>query len=163
MLSFRSYYRRAPARTRFLSRPALYPASFRWSEIFGFARVVFDASVEVCVCCTTWTYLLTYLLTPWCRISSEKLIVTQLLSPGPRRFEIFPNMIAFYSDGLLVPRPTPKLEYHHLSAVRNCLFNIFAATLCIWRPSPPSANWGRTMPQWQRTHLTWTMCTIRSK
>jgi hypothetical protein len=30
------------------------------------------------------------------------------------------------------------VEDHHLSAVRHCLFNIFAATLNIWRPSPPA-------------------------
>jgi hypothetical protein len=30
---------------------------------------------------------------------------------------------------LLAPRPTPKLEDHTLSAVRDCLFNVFAATL----------------------------------
>jgi hypothetical protein len=28
---------------------------------------------------------------------------------------------------LLAPRPTPKLKDHPLSAVRDCLFNIFAA------------------------------------
>jgi hypothetical protein len=33
------------------------------------------------------------------------------------------------------PRPTPKLEDHPLSAVRDCLFSIFAATLCTWRMS----------------------------
>ena len=32
---------------------------------------------------------------------------------------------------LLAPRPTAKLEHHPLSAVRDCLFNIFAATLHI--------------------------------
>jgi len=32
---------------------------------------------------------------------------------------------------LLAPRPTPKLEDHPLSAVRDCLFNILAATLHI--------------------------------
>jgi hypothetical protein len=58
---------------------------------------------------------------------------------------------------VLAPRPTPKLEDHPLSAVRDCLFNIFAATLHIWRPSPPSATWGRAMPWWQGTHLTWIM------
>jgi len=36
---------------------------------------------------------------------------------------------------LLAPRSTPKLEDHPLSAVRDCLFNIFTATLLIWRPS----------------------------
>jgi hypothetical protein len=30
---------------------------------------------------------------------------------------------------LLAPHPTPKLEDHPLSAVRDCLFNIFVATL----------------------------------
>ena len=40
-------------------------------------------------------------------------------------------MIRFYGEELLAPRPTPKLEDHHLSAVRDCLFNIFAATLRI--------------------------------
>jgi len=39
---------------------------------------------------------------------------------------------------------------HALSAVRDCLFNIFAATLRIWRhsphPQPENAPW---------THLTW--------
>jgi hypothetical protein len=35
----------------------------------------------------------------------------------------------FYGEELLAPRPTPKLEGHPLSAVRDCLFNIFAANL----------------------------------
>jgi hypothetical protein len=37
----------------------------------------------------------------------------------------------FYGEELLAPRPTPKLEDHRVSAVRDCLFNIFAATLLI--------------------------------
>ena len=37
----------------------------------------------------------------------------------------------FYREGLLAPRPTPKLEDHPSSAVRDCLFNLFAATLLI--------------------------------
>jgi hypothetical protein len=35
----------------------------------------------------------------------------------------------FYGEELLAPRPTPKLEDHPLSAIRDCLFNLFAATL----------------------------------
>jgi hypothetical protein len=35
----------------------------------------------------------------------------------------------FYGEQLLVPRPTTKHEDVPLSAVRDCLFNIFAATL----------------------------------
>jgi len=37
----------------------------------------------------------------------------------------------FYREGLLAPRPTPKLEDHPSSAVRDWLFNSFAATLLI--------------------------------
>jgi len=35
----------------------------------------------------------------------------------------------FYREGLLAPHPTPRLEDHPLSAVHDCLFNLFAATL----------------------------------
>jgi hypothetical protein len=42
--------------------------------------------------------------------------------------EYFVTKIRFCGE-LLAPRPTPKLENHPLSAVRDCLFNIFAATL----------------------------------
>jgi hypothetical protein len=44
------------------------------------------------------------------------------------------NNIIFYGEELLAPRPTPKLGDHPLSAVRDCLLNIFAATLHNWRP-----------------------------
>ena len=43
---------------------------------------------------------------------------------------IFRNRIRFYGEELLALRPTLKLEDHHpLSAVRDWLFNTFAATL----------------------------------
>jgi len=54
-------------------------------------------------------------------------------------------MLVFYGEEMLTPRPTPKLEDNPLSAARNCLFNIFVATLRIWNPSPPSATRGRAM------------------
>jgi hypothetical protein len=41
------------------------------------------------------------------------------------------NKASFYGEKLSAPRPTPKLEDHTLSAVRDCLFHIFAATLRI--------------------------------
>jgi hypothetical protein len=41
----------------------------------------------------------------------------------------------FYGEGLLAPRPTPKLEDHPLSSVCGCLFHVFAANLHHWRPS----------------------------
>jgi hypothetical protein len=57
-----------------------------------------------------------------------------------RLCECFRNKVIFYGEELLAPRPTPKLEDHPLSAVRDCLFNIFAASLHNWRASPPSAT-----------------------
>jgi hypothetical protein len=45
-----------------------------------------------------------------------------------------------YGEDLLAPRPTPKLEGHPLSPVRDCLSNIFTASLQNWRVSPPSAT-----------------------
>jgi hypothetical protein len=75
----------------------------------------------------------------------------QGILPGPRCLVIFRNKVIFYGEEFLAPRPIPKLEDHPLSAVRNCLCNIFAASLHIWRPSPPSATWGRAMPWWQGT------------
>jgi hypothetical protein len=54
----------------------------------------------------------------------------QIISPGPRlNIWLFCNMTRFYGEELLAPRLTPKLEDHPLSAVRDCLFDIFAATL----------------------------------
>ena len=44
---------------------------------------------------------------------------------------MFRNKPSFYGEQLLAPLPTPKLEDHNLSAVRDCLFNLFAATLLI--------------------------------
>jgi hypothetical protein len=41
------------------------------------------------------------------------------------------NMVIFYSEELLAPRPNSKLDDHPLSAVRDFLFNIFAAILHI--------------------------------
>jgi len=41
------------------------------------------------------------------------------------------------------------LDDHPFSAVRNCLFNIFAATRCIWRLSPLFATWRCALSWWQ--------------
>ena len=51
-------------------------------------------------------------------------------SPSQVSIWIFRNKIRFYAE-LLASRPIPKLEDHLLPAVRDCLFNIFAATLHI--------------------------------
>jgi hypothetical protein len=67
----------------------------------------------------------------------------------------FRNKLIFYGDELLAPLSNHKPEDHPLSAVRDCLFDIFAATLHTWRPSPPSETCGRAMSWCQGTHLTW--------
>jgi hypothetical protein len=65
---------------------------------------------------------------------------SKTISPGRRHFETFRNTLLFYGEGLLASRPASKLEDYPLSAVRDCLFNIFAAILHICRPSPPSTT-----------------------
>jgi hypothetical protein len=50
----------------------------------------------------------------------------------PKRLLVnFRNNYIFYGEELSASRHTPKLEDHPLSTVRDCLFNIFAATLHI--------------------------------
>jgi len=39
--------------------------------------------------------------------------------------------MGFHGEALLAPGPNPKLEDHPLSALRDCLFNLFTATLHI--------------------------------
>jgi hypothetical protein len=41
----------------------------------------------------------------------------------------FHNKASLYGEDLLATRSTPNLRDHPLSALRDCLFNIFAATL----------------------------------
>ena len=64
----------------------------------------------------------------------------------------------FYSERLLASRQTTKLEDHSWSAVHECLFNIFATNIHIWRPTPPSATQGTRHSvvtgthEWSRLH-----------
>jgi hypothetical protein len=55
-------------------------------------------------------------------------------------FRHFHNELIFYGKEFLAPRPTPKLKDDLLSAVRDYLFNILAATIHTWMASPPSAT-----------------------
>jgi len=87
----------------------------------------------------------TYSLTPWSRSFLEKLTGIQLVNISTHFMEpegslphsqmllcvYFLTRYVFYDEDMLEPRPTPKLEDQPLSAVRDCLFNIFAATLHI--------------------------------
>jgi hypothetical protein len=94
-----------------------------------------------------------YLLTECSTVLLEKLTGFQLVEKFPafyrsRRFitaftsarhlslyrgflQMIRNRIRFYGDELLAPSPNPQVGGPTLSAVRDCLFNIFAATLHI--------------------------------
>jgi hypothetical protein len=60
-----------------------------------------------------------------------KIHVNIIIPSTPGSCEYFVTKIRFHSEELLAPRPTPKLEDQTLSAVSDCLFNKFAATLHI--------------------------------
>jgi hypothetical protein len=60
-----------------------------------------------------------------------KLLVMQFSRPSRHFIVTFRNKLIFYAEELLAPRQAPKLEDHPLSALRDCLFNIFAAILHI--------------------------------
>jgi hypothetical protein len=61
----------------------------------------------------------------------------QGIRPVPGLHVRFRNKLICYGEELLAPRPTPKLEDHPLSAVRDCLFNIFAVTLHLQPEASP--------------------------
>jgi hypothetical protein len=65
--------------------------------------------------------------TPFSLLSSY-----QSISPGQRlSVWAFRNRNRCYGEELIAPRPTPQLEDHPVSAVRDLLLNIFEATLHI--------------------------------
>jgi len=55
---------------------------------------------------------------------------------GTHSSSYFANKANFYSEQLPAPRPKSKLEDHLLSVVRDCLFNIFAATVILEAVAP---------------------------
>ena len=62
-------------------------------------------------------------------LSLVRLHCTEWISGWRRITNGYFLSIFFHGVELLAPHPTPKLEGHPLSAVRDCLFNLFAATL----------------------------------
>jgi len=58
----------------------------------------------------------------------------QRISPGRRHMYLFRKKANFDGE-LSAPRSTPRLDDCPISVVRNCLFNVFAATLHIGDPS----------------------------
>jgi len=70
------------------------------------------------------------------------------IPPIPKPCVTYRNKLVSYDQESLAPRPTLKLEDHLLSAVRD-LVNTLAATVHIWRRSPPSVTWRCVVPCWQ--------------
>jgi hypothetical protein len=64
-------------------------------------------------------------------------------------YETFHNKIRFYAVEFLAALPTPKLEVHPLSAIRDWLFNIFASTLHFGGRSSIRNPRTRHAPWWQ--------------
>jgi hypothetical protein len=79
------------------------------------------------------------------------------ISPSTSSCEMFRN-VRLYGGELLALGPTPKLDEHPLSAVRDCLFDIFAATFHFLRPflypQPEDASYCG-----DRVHL-WRLCSV---
>jgi len=68
-------------------------------------------------------------------------------------------MVHFYGEKLLAPYPNPKLKDHPVSAVRDCLFNIFAAALDIGGRSS-ICSLRRCHAMVTGTHLSWILQTF---
>jgi len=58
-----------------------------------------------------------------------------------QRIHLCPNCAVILCIILVFCNPTPNIESNLVLAVHHCLLIIFAATLHIWRLSPPSAGW----------------------
>ena len=48
--------------------------------------------------------------------------IYQRASPSPRQLWMFGNVVIFYAEESLTPRPTPNLEDQLLSTLRNCSY-----------------------------------------
>jgi len=76
---------------------------------------------------------------------------SQELTTGPYPDSIlgscltFCNKLVFYDEELSTPHTTLQLEFHPILAVCDCLFNIYPATLHIWRMYTQSSTQGCAM------------------
>jgi hypothetical protein len=117
-------------------------------------------------------------------ISSHPRLVPKSVKFGPIRDYIkstiwrpygkFRNILLHLRWWIVSPTSTPKLENHSLWAVRDCLFNIFANTFKIGRPSSPIGHSRRreshrkqmqvispSLLEWNHAAITW--CVYRCR
>ena len=73
---------------------------------------------------------------------------------------MFCNILSFYSEELLAPHPTSKLDDHPLWTACNCLFNMFCSYPPYLKAVPPFPTWGHAMLCWQGPHLSIFMCIL---
>jgi hypothetical protein len=87
----------------------------------------------------------------------------QGIRPGPMLLWSFVTSL-FLRYRVVSTTPNPKNEGPPLVGCPRLLIQyILSYSPFIWRPSLPSATWGRAMPWWQGTHLTWSLYHITHK
>jgi hypothetical protein len=73
----------------------------------------------------------------------------QSISPSPRLSVLtFRNMIRFYGEELLAPRPTPSWRTTPCR-LSTTAYSVYSQLLPILDAVPPSATWGRVMMWWE--------------
>jgi hypothetical protein len=74
------------------------------------------------------------------RLLWGKNVTCHRIRPSPRLCVTFRDTLFFYGEKLLAPRTSPSLRITPCRLSATALFNIFAATLHIWKPPLLSAN-----------------------
>jgi hypothetical protein len=110
------------------------PSDLLYSTEFNF---YFDSSFASVISEPALYRILTFLEPKILSMFSSYIVYPKDLS---KSVVIFHNKFISYVKVLIAPLLTSRLEYHPFSAVRDCLFNIFAAIFRICMPSPPSAT-----------------------
>jgi hypothetical protein len=85
----------------------------------------------------------------------------QRISPGPRHLETFRNNRKIFTVRVCRPHARPQAGGPPLVGCQRLLIQYIRSYPPHPEDFPPSANWGRAMPWWQETHLTWNMTNIR--
>jgi hypothetical protein len=115
--------------------PCIKAGTVTWLHIWRSVVQLFSLSIDFHLLRNVWAGSGAHPASYWIgTVSFEGCITTSMpirLPGSMLTVWIFRNKIRFYGEELLAPRPTPKLEDQPLSAVRDYLFNILAATLHI--------------------------------